>query len=40
MIEILHQNWNGVRQVTRVKLNLGDLRAGEVSIFRPQPASR
>jgi hypothetical protein len=40
VIEILHQNWNGVRHVTRLRLDLGDLRAGEVSIFRPQPASR
>jgi hypothetical protein len=40
VIGILHQNWNGVRQVTRLQLDLADLRAGEVAIFRPQPTTR
>jgi hypothetical protein len=39
VIEILHQNWNGVRQVTRLQLDLTDLRAGQVSVFRPQLAT-
>ena len=40
VIEIMHQNWNGVGKVTRLQLDLAELRAGEVSVFRPQPTSR
>jgi hypothetical protein len=39
-VEILHQNWNGVRYVTRLRIDLADLRTGKASFFRPQPATR
>jgi hypothetical protein len=39
-VELLHQNWNGVRHVTRLEIDLSDLRAGTIAVFRPQPAIR
>jgi hypothetical protein len=35
-IELLHQNWNGSREVSRLRIDLADLKKGTVTFFRPQ----
>jgi hypothetical protein len=35
-VDLLHQNWNNSRQVSRLRINLADLTKGKVTIFRPQ----
>lgn len=39
-VELLHQNWNGVRRVSKLKLDLADLKTGQVNFYRPQAAGR
>jgi hypothetical protein len=39
-VELLHQNWNNIRRVSKLKLDLADLKAGQVSFYRPQPTGR
>jgi hypothetical protein len=35
--EVLHQNFNGVRKVAKLKIDMNDMKAGKVQIYRPQP---
>jgi hypothetical protein len=35
-IEILHQNWNGIRRVGKFQLDRADLKKGKMAFFRPQ----
>jgi hypothetical protein len=39
-VEILHQNWNGNRRVSKLQLDVADLKAGQVTFYRPQAAGR
>jgi hypothetical protein len=34
--EVLHQNWNNSRDVSRFRFDLNDLKNGTVTFFRPQ----
>jgi hypothetical protein len=39
-LEILHQNWNGRRRVSKLQLDFADLSTGQVTFYRPQAALR
>jgi len=39
-VELLHQNWNGVRRVSKIQVDFADMTTGKASFFRPQAAAR